>query len=198
MLRHSTSTSFCQVKEERGKPIILRPQEQDKLLTQVTKGLFIPWPSGSTSQLFSYRTGKVNIEEMGAVQLQSFLQLLHAHVCTARTKERKQSKHTPTDWGGKAGAIHRHHKKGAADLRTPSILKSRILKHRKIQHFNRMPHDTANAALLGAGSATEGFGWGWKALMQAWRSSAYYSSFVGEFYFQKRFYNHGDNRNSMK
>lgn len=61
-----------------------------------------------------------------------------------------------------------------------------------------MSHDTTNATLLGAGSASEGFGWGWKALMQAWRSFDNYSSFVGEFYFQKRFYNHGDNRSSMK
>lgn len=80
---------FLQSQPRGRKTKNLETHEWGSLLTQVTKGLFIPWPSGSTSQLFPHRTGKVNIEEVGAVQLQGLLQLLYTHVRPARTRERR-------------------------------------------------------------------------------------------------------------
>lgn len=74
-------------------------------LTQVTDGFLIPRPGGSTCKVFPHRAGKVDIEEVCAVELQRLLQFLHTHVgpaehergsVTPRGQHSEKSTATPT------------------------------------------------------------------------------------------------------
>lgn len=60
-------------------------------LTQVTDRFLIPRPGGSTCKVFPHRTGKVDIEEVCAIELQRFLQLLHTHVGPAQHERKSKS-----------------------------------------------------------------------------------------------------------
>lgn len=58
-------------------------------LTQVTDGFFVPRPCGSTSKFLPNWAGKVDVEEMSAVEVQGLLQLLHAHVRSGEQAQRE-------------------------------------------------------------------------------------------------------------
>lgn len=60
-------------------------------LTQVTDGFLIPRPGGSTCKVFPHRAGKVDIEEVCAVELQRLLQFLHTHVGPAEHERGSES-----------------------------------------------------------------------------------------------------------
>lgn len=63
-----------------GPPLFVKPYVAPTSLTQVTDGFFVPRPGGSAGEVFPYWAGKVDVEEVSAVELQRLLQLLHTHV----------------------------------------------------------------------------------------------------------------------